>query len=340
MEQPPLSSAHAKLAAVVVTNAAAPSVGGAPAKYGATSTDDVQEWSPSGDASKRVAALWKWNLGCGVAHLVQGVAMIALSQASSTGRDFKLPLISNYADWTNGFPRAASTQRALLPFAPVTAVFSLLSALAHVVVLAAWSTYVADLKKGLNRFRWIEYGASSSLMIAQIAMLYGMYDVLSLVLLMAVNCCMNLFGLLHEIVNAGRAPADVEWTAFWAGSFAGAAAWAAVFASVFGAPGVNGAPGFVWAILGVYFAMFQLFPVRRRPSRTRLLSSAARSLDDPPPHVRHAPRSAPQHPAPPRPHVAPRRSTWCSSTCSAGPTPTRATAGGRARATSTARRCT
>ena len=242
--------------------AAAPAAG-SPSKYGATAAaaaDGVDEWSPTGEATKKAAALWRWNVICGVAHLVQAVAMVALSQASATGRDFKLPLLSNYADWAGGFPRAATTQRALLPFAPVTSIFSFLSAAAHFTVLLFWSTYVGDLKKGLNKFRWYEYAASSSIMIAQIAQLYGMYDILTLVLLMCVNACMNLFGLLHEVINARRAPADVDWTAFWFGSFAGAAAWAAVFAIVFGNPGYRNIPGFVWAILFVYFAMFQTFP--------------------------------------------------------------------------------
>lgn len=41
-----------------------------------------------------------------------------------------------------------------------------------------------DLQRGVNRFRWYEYAFSSSLMMGLIAMLFGMYDVISLVLVM------------------------------------------------------------------------------------------------------------------------------------------------------------
>ena len=44
-----------------------------------------------------------------------------------------------------------------------------------------------------------------------IAQLFGVYDVLLLVALMSVNATMNLFGLLHEVMNEGREPQRVDW---------------------------------------------------------------------------------------------------------------------------------
>ena len=44
-----------------------------------------------------------------------------------------------------------------------------------------------------------------------IAQLFGVYDVLLLVAIMSVNACMNLFGLLHEVLNEGRDPQRVDW---------------------------------------------------------------------------------------------------------------------------------
>jgi len=71
-----------------------------------------------------------------------------------------------------------------------------MSAFAHMIVLLNKERYITDLRKGINYFRWYEYSISSSLMIVLIAMLFGMYDVVSLILLASVNACMNLFGLL------------------------------------------------------------------------------------------------------------------------------------------------
>ena len=61
------------------------------------------------------------------------------------------------------------------------------------------------------------------LMIGLISQLFGIYDVLSLVLIMSINACMNFFGLLHEVSNGGKSPDRVDWASFVYGCFAGEA---------------------------------------------------------------------------------------------------------------------
>jgi Heliorhodopsin len=126
---------------------------------------------------------------------------------------FKLPLTTLFLDWSNGFPVQKLVIQGYLPFVAVTSGFSWMSAVAHFFVLIFFSTYyIPDLRRGINRFRWIEYAFSSSLMIGLIAMLFGMYDVISLVLIMSVNATMNLFGFLMETSNVGKKTYD--WTPF------------------------------------------------------------------------------------------------------------------------------
>ena len=45
-------------------------------------------------------------------------------------------------------------------------------------------------------------------------MLFGVYDLFVLICLGMVNCCMCLFGNLHETMNMHRAPHDVERSAY------------------------------------------------------------------------------------------------------------------------------
>ena len=73
---------------------------------------------------------------------------------------------------------------------------------------------------------------------------------------MSVNACMNLFGLLHEVLNEGREPRNVDWSPFWFGCFAGAVPWAIVFSYLAGSSSASGIPGFVWALLVVYAVFF------------------------------------------------------------------------------------
>lgn len=147
------------------------------------------------------------------------------------------------------------------PFVAYTTLFALMSAMAHGATLLWWDKYTSDLAKGLNRFRWWEYAISSSLMICLISMLFGVYDIFSLIFIACINAAMNLFGDLHEVVNAGKPPCEVDWTAFIYGGIAGLYSWVIIFAFMLGSPGVNNAPWFVWAILGTYIVLFCTFPL-------------------------------------------------------------------------------
>jgi hypothetical protein len=155
-----------------------------------------------------------WNLACGLFHLIQAIFVLGLGLIpNSKAAKFKLPLTTLFLDWSSGYPTQRLVVQGYLPFVAVTSGFSWMSAMAHFIVLMLFSTvYIPDLRKGINRFRWIEYAFSSSLMIGLIAMLFGMYDVISLVLLMSVNATMNLFGFLMETTNVGKS--DYDWTPF------------------------------------------------------------------------------------------------------------------------------
>lgn len=138
--------------------------------------------------------------------------------------------------------------------------FALMSAVAHFLILLNWDDYTAGLAKGINRYRWWEYAISSSLMIVQVCMLFGVYDIISLIFIAAINAATNLFGDLMEVKNAGKPKDQVDWTPFWYGAFIGQYSWVVIFAFMVGSPGVDGAPWFVWAILVTYFILFFTFP--------------------------------------------------------------------------------
>lgn len=135
-----------------------------------------------------------------------------------------------------------------------------MSAVAHFLVLLNWDSYTEGLKKGINRYRWWEYAISSSLMICLICMLFGVYDIISLIFIAAVNAAMNLFGDAMELLNAGKPADEVDWTPFIYGCISGAFSWVVIGAFLLGSPGVDGAPWFVWVILVTYFYMFFTFP--------------------------------------------------------------------------------
>jgi hypothetical protein len=104
-----------------------------------------------------------------------------------------------YLKFDPGATRLVQNPREIgeLLIGPATAVFLLLSALAHFFLATfGYRWYVRNLKQHINRARWFEYALSSSLMIVIITMLNGMYDLPSLILIFALNAMMILFGYM------------------------------------------------------------------------------------------------------------------------------------------------
>ncbi len=149
-----------------------------------------------------------------------------------------------------------------MPLGYATAAFLLLSAAAHFVIASPWgfTRYADELRHGRNRFRWVEYSLSSSLMIVLIGMLVGIADAAALLAIAGVNAAMILFGWLMEIAN-GPGRESTWWTPFWFGCVAGVVPWAAISVYLFG-PGGE-VPSFVYAIFFTLFVFFNCFAVNQ-----------------------------------------------------------------------------
>ena len=97
-----------------------------------------------------------------ILHGVQAVISLGAALSVDRLKNFKIPLITTFTSWERGFPVAAIQQRGFEPFVAVTSGFAFLSSAAHIAVLVFFSVYLDDLRRGVNRFRWYEYAASSS----------------------------------------------------------------------------------------------------------------------------------------------------------------------------------
>jgi hypothetical protein len=215
----------------------------------------------------KIKKLRKFNLIMGGLHLVQGIAMLFLATTViQTIGEFTPTITQNYLFFNTQTLslELASKELFQLPFGILVALFLLISALAHAIISIPKKTndiYSADLKRGINKFRWFEYAISSSIMIVLISTLFGIYDIASLMLIFIVNASMNLFGLVMEQLNAGNKKGKVNWGPFVWGSIAGIAPWIAILMYMFGNANFDRVPWFVWAIVGTYFVAFNTFPI-------------------------------------------------------------------------------
>jgi Heliorhodopsin len=190
--------------------------------------------------------------------LLEGVLMLVLSNNTS------LPVTTNYLTSDPMLnqppvPRVVGSVR----LGPMVAAFLLLSGLALLLLtlpgINTW--YVKNLKKGANYARWIEYSITASLMLVVIAMLSGVWDMNTLILLFFLNMMMILFGWMMELHN--QTTAKTNWTAFYFGCLAGFVPWVVISLYFFSAVADPAAqvPTFVFFILPILFVFFNIFAV-------------------------------------------------------------------------------
>jgi len=112
----------------------------------------------------------------------------------------------------------------------------------------------------MNLARWYEYSISSSIMIVLIAMLTGVYDFSTIILIFSINAIMIFGGLMMEVWNQGKSKPN--WISYIVGCFAGAIPWIVIALHLFGSgEGEYKAPTFVYWIFFSIFLLFNTFSI-------------------------------------------------------------------------------
>jgi hypothetical protein len=204
----------------------------------------------TGVTTERLSGLRIWNLGLTVLHLAQAILIVVLAG------DFAISVTSSFPQGPPGTPPAAPNTLFDVPIGWATALFLALAAVDHLVTATvARDRYESDLKRGINRFRWVEYSFSATLMVILISMYSGITGVVALIAVAGANVAMILFGWVQELMNPpGRAATTM--LPFWFGTIAGLAPWLAIAVNVVGAETV---PGFVYGIVVAQFVFFFSF---------------------------------------------------------------------------------
>lgn len=209
------------------------------------------------------ASLQGWNKYLAAIFAVQGIVILILSVNRS------LPVTTSYLGvdrmQTQGQGQqvlATGTQHLFdINIAFLVAAFFLVAVIAH-VLQAVWlrSMYEADVKRGINKLRWIEYALCAGIMMLLIGMLVGVQDISTLLMLFGATAGMSLLGLVMEVVNQGAR--RVNWWSYFVGIMVGALPWLVVAiylisGGVFG----TAAPAFVYWVVGVMLLIFAAFAV-------------------------------------------------------------------------------
>ncbi len=202
----------------------------------------------------RLRNLRRWNIGLTILHAAQAVAVIVLTS------DFAISLSTAYPDGPPGSDLPEPSNAFDVSVGAAIALFLALAAIDHGLTATAMrGRYESDLRAGINRFRWIEYSLSATVMILLIAMYAGITQLTAIIAIAATNISMILFGWLQEQMN----PPDRTTTTmlpFWFGCVAGAGPWIAISLNIFGS---DDTPGFVFGIFASLFVFFMSFALNQ-----------------------------------------------------------------------------
>ncbi len=203
---------------------------------------------------QRLAGLRRWNFLLALLHLLQAVAVAILASG------FAIAVTSAFPSGPPGTAVPAPEVLVDVRIGWAVAFFLLLAALDHGVTgTVLRRRYEADLRSGINRFRWIEYSVSATVMILLIASYTGITGIAALIGIAGANVAMILFGWLQERMNPpGRATTTM--LPFWFGCLAGAAPWIAIVVNIVGAAEI---PGFVYVIFISLFIFFMSFALNQ-----------------------------------------------------------------------------
>ncbi len=204
----------------------------------------------TGTTDARLAGLRGWNLGLTVLHAAQAVAVLVLASG------FAITVTSSYPQGPPGTAVPAPAALLEVRVGWAIAAFLLLAALDHgLTATAGRRVYERDLRRGLNRFRWVEYALSATLMVLLIGSYSGITGISAVLAIAGANVAMILFGWLQELMNPPGAQ-RTTMLPFWCGTLVGLAPWAAIAVNVTGAAQV---PGFVYGIIATQAVLFFSF---------------------------------------------------------------------------------
>ncbi len=208
----------------------------------------------TGVTEAKLSHLRVWNLGLTALHLLQAAVILLLAGS------FSITVTSSIPEGPPGTAVPAPDALFDVPIGAAVALFLALAALDHLLTATVLrGVYERDLERGINRFRWVEYSVSATVMIILISFYSGITGINTIFTVVGANVAMILFGWLQERMNPpGRT--STTMLPFWFGTLAGITPWISIVFNIIGSETV---PGFVYGIVATQAVLFFSFGVNQ-----------------------------------------------------------------------------
>lgn len=223
-----------------------------------TTSDNKQK------SSITLPSLRNWNLWLAFAHAMQGAIILLLSATKVFPVQTSYLTLDPVSSELAGHQVLSSATRHLFDINLVylVAIFFFVAAIAHGLAATIYrNRYEADLKKKVNKLRWATYALSGGMLVTAIAVLSGVADFSTLVVLFVLSIVAGMLGLAMETM--GQNKNKPNWLPFIIASVAALAPWFVLGVYVWGANlyGSGDIPVFVYWIYVSSFILFLAFPV-------------------------------------------------------------------------------
>lgn len=204
-------------------------------------------------------ALNKWNLWLAGLHALQGAVILILSATKAFPVQTSYLTADPVSSELTGSSVVTTASRHLfdINMMYLVAGFFFVAALVHLASATVLRPrYEADLKKKINRLRWLGFGLTGGTMLVALAILGGMVEFSALVMVFALTVLMGLLLVVMDTYNQGKAKPNC--LVGYVGLAAGVVPWLILGTYVWGANlyGSGDLPGYVY---GVYATAFVLF---------------------------------------------------------------------------------
>jgi hypothetical protein len=208
-------------------------------------------------SKKKLEDLKIFQVGIGLILLIESLVIWLLSS------NFTLPVITTYFEASGIGNSLVHTTKEVFRVQPahILVIFLLIPSIMHLIVAlpGVFTKYRQMIENKFNTLRWLEYSLTAPLMIVLLAMLSGIFDFSTLILLFAVSVSMLLFGANMEAINLNHD--KVKWSSFIFGSLIGIVPWIIIGMYITGARDINLIPSYTIIAFFSLLTFFAFFPL-------------------------------------------------------------------------------
>lgn len=214
--------------------------------------------SSAAKTSSELANLCQWNKYLALLYAAQGLVILVLSVARTYPVTMNFLGVDTLQTQAQGHTVLAAGTHHLFDISLVWVVAAFLFAAAIAHGLAATKlrgVYEKDLRKGVNKVRWIEHAFSAGVMLVAIGLLAGISDLSGLLMVFVLSAFANLVWFTTELLS------KVNWLGYAVGCIAGVVPWVVLAIYLLGAHLYGSVPAFVYWAAGTTFILFAALAV-------------------------------------------------------------------------------